>query len=93
MRSRSLLDTFASFVLAVGKSALPAAAQMSGIQSVSRPPNADELDQVDLSWRKLPSVIDRLNDRITTRTSAVRAQVCQANVHPEAAQPIRMPRR
>ena len=67
--------------------------EMNRIQSASRPPTADQLYQIDGSWWELPSVIDRLNRLITTRTSAVLEQVFQANVRPEAAQPIRMPSR
>ena len=69
------------------------AGQMNAIQSVSGPPTADQLYQIDRSWRELPSVIDRVNGLTTTRTSAVLEQVYQASVRPEVAQPIQMPRR
>ena len=67
--------------------------QMNGIQSVSGPPTADQLYQIERSWQELPSVIDRLNALITTATPAVLSQVYQADVLPEAAEAIRMPRR
>jgi photosystem II stability/assembly factor-like uncharacterized protein len=69
------------------------ASQTNGIQSVSGPPTADQLYQIDRSWQELPSVIDRINELITTRASAILEQVYQAGVRPEGAQTIQMPRR
>ena len=67
--------------------------QMNGIQSASGSPTADQLYQIERSYRDLPAVLDRTNGLITTRMSAVLAQVYQAGVRPEAAEALQMPRR
>jgi photosystem II stability/assembly factor-like uncharacterized protein len=67
--------------------------QMNSIQSVSGPATADQLYEIERSWRELPSVIDRLNDLVGARMGAVLAQVYQASVLPEAIKPVAMPRR
>ena len=67
--------------------------QTNGIQSASGPPTADQLYQIDRSWSELPSIIERINGLITTRTTGVLEQVYQASVRPEAARGIQMPRR
>ena len=67
--------------------------QTNGIQSASGPPTADQLYQIDRSWSELPSIIERINGLITTRTTGVLEQVYQVSVRPEAARAIQMPRR
>ena len=67
--------------------------QTNVIQSASGPPTADQLYQIDRSWSQLPSIIERINGLITTRTTGVLEQVYQASVRPEAARAIQMPRR
>jgi photosystem II stability/assembly factor-like uncharacterized protein len=68
------------------------ASQLNGIQSVSGPATADQVYQIERSWQELPAVIDRLNALITGDTPAVMEQVYQADVRPETATAIRMPR-
>jgi photosystem II stability/assembly factor-like uncharacterized protein len=63
------------------------------IQSVSAPPTADALFQIEQSWERVPAVIERVNDVIARQMPALMRQVYTDAVRPQAGDPIPMPQR
>jgi len=63
------------------------------IQGVSGPPSADALWQIDRSYEVLPAAIDRVNDLVSGRMSALLEQVYGASARPAVPDAVPMPRR
>ena len=66
---------------------------MGRIQGFSGPPTADDLWQVDRSWRDVPDVIERVNEVVSQRLPALLGRVYADAVRPEMADPVPMPKR
>lgn len=63
------------------------------IQGVSGPPTADALWQIDRSWDLLPPVIERVNDLVSGRLSALLGEVYTAAARPGVPDPVPAPQR
>jgi photosystem II stability/assembly factor-like uncharacterized protein len=66
---------------------------MGQIQSVSGPPTADQLWQIEQSWNDVPDVIDSVNEMLTTTLPALYDRLDREGVRPDPGQAITMPRR
>ncbi len=61
------------------------------IESVTAPPTADQLWQIEQSWAKLPGLVRELNAVVTTRMPALLGRVYQNGVVPDVGEPVSVP--
>jgi photosystem II stability/assembly factor-like uncharacterized protein len=64
-----------------------------GIQSVSGPPTADALWQLERSWERLPGVIERVNALMTDDLPVLLGLAYTDAARPEVGDPVATPRR
>ena len=69
------------------------AGMWSQIQSVSGPPTADQLYQIERSWERVPPLIQRVNEMVETRMPELYRDLNQAGVVPALPERVPMPRR
>ena len=63
------------------------------IESVTAPPTADQLFDLERSWARVPAIVERINALRTGRVAALMSEVWTAAAMPDLGGPVPAPRR
>jgi hypothetical protein len=91
-----LVDSLRGEVWALGRElseASTASDLMRDMEASAAPPTPDQLQALEAAWERVPALIERVNDLVTTDVPALHRRLDEERIRPSPGAPVPLPRR